>query len=135
MIMRKLIILTMLIGCGAPPDEEELPLDETLKENVTSISDHSNCPSAVTQDTHKLVCPEGKLCPGMTKQDVLDLFGEPDEIWDPGHSHLNQWRYEPESGYCVHEHWYCYVNFDSNTGLTNEQKDIKIEYLDVMADW
>ena len=133
-ITNKIIVLILMVGCGAPPssNDEETTLGETLKENVTSLG-HSNCPTDDSQDTHQLVCPEGKLCPGMTKQAVIELLGDPDEVFDPGHSHINEWRYEPESGHCTTEHIFCSVNFVDN--LLDTQENISPALLDLMADW
>ena len=133
--MRKLIILVLLIGCGAPPSGEEQPnVGEALNDNVTSISNNHNCPSTDTQDTHKLVCPAGKLCPGMSKQEVLAIIGDPTSIEVPyGYPHVDSWDYDADLGVCSDDLWTCTLTFHDE--LLRSQSKVSIQYIDLTAVW
>ena len=111
-------------------------MEERL-ESVTFpiVKDNDNCPSHQTQDTHKLVCPEGKLCPGMTKQAVIELLGEPEEVEVPfGYDQIDVWSWDRDSSMCVNSTLVtCKLVFEDN--LLIGQKDLNPYLIDLTGDW
>lgn len=118
--------LFILVSCGSddsssgePIAEEDATSEETLAEEVLYEEPEP--------------CAEGKLCPGMTRQEVLELLGDPIEVIDYGFAHQHWWAYDNDDqgvDYC-HTVIDCRVRFDRD-GYLREQKGFSISYLDIL---
>jgi hypothetical protein len=139
-------------GCpssGCVPEEEQPgqegsqePKEPATEEHVQTSTTETRTVTTTTttvedddkQDT--VVCEEGKLCKGMTKEQVLAVIGEPQTI--DKILYMTYWEWEENPGEAV----FCAERY---TAITNrcslefsgdklwKAKDFKSEWLDVLS--
>ncbi len=146
--MKTLILLTtlFLIGCGADPDDFKAKesdgcrsddkdclaakistdTDTDTEANDSTVSVSVNTQVTVNGDVNStsgsteaaLNCQAGKLCRGMTKEEVIEILGEPKSIKDV-YSGIVRWDYsDPDNGSLVcTSDWFCDVTFDKHGKL------------------
>jgi hypothetical protein len=145
--MKYLIVCILWVGCGVDPDDFKAEksdgcpsggceLVETPPQRAPEIvEEETESATQTTTNTVEVVptCTEGKICRGMTMEEVLALLGEPNRIQG------NTWYWEEQGGdtYVCNEREthhiltnYCQITFRSNK--VTSQREIKAEWIDLI---
>lgn len=122
----KALTLFILVSCGSDDSstesiaEEDASTEQILGEEKVLYEE-------------PVPCAENKLCPGMTREEVLELLGDPIEIIDYGFAHEHWWAYDNDDqgvDYC-HTVIDCRLRFNRDGNLV-QQQGFAIKYLDIM---
>ena len=149
MMRISIFILTLCLSCGTiegdvnvnPPEEDKKNSEENPSE---SLQDHNEeiTEQAIKTDTESIAdnCQAGKLCRGLTKEEVQDLLGDPTAVSVTGN--YEKWTYSElmaDSFLCVPliipsyadstltEN--CSVSF--RAGILTRQEGLKAEWIDL----
>ena len=124
-----------LFSCGSD-DSGSSGDTTTSEEQTTTKTDDEILLEALIESqtvTPPDTCAINKLCPGMTKDEVLTILGEPDELERRG----KEWHwivtYDNRDTHtvCTPSAWLnkCYLRFDGEWLVG--QQNIKVEFLDL----
>lgn len=143
--MRLLTILAFIIlaGCGLDPDDyapqqaDGCPSTGCPESEPEPAKEATPAPEAETaEETPPATgCSEGKICPGMSKAEVLTVLPAPDKVTDYGDGFVT-WTYKEDKGksrYCYERYSYswnnCKVYFEF--GLMESQDSVNPEWLEL----
>lgn len=128
-----LFFTLVFVACGADTSDSE-GNDTYVSESEDGSSSEEIATTTLEEEEYGLVCAEGKLCPGMTREDVLDLLGEPMRLKDYGFGHNHYWVYDNvDQGvdFCDSAIG-CELRFDRD-GILQEQNRFAVQYLDILT--
>lgn len=124
----------ILISCGVEGDvnvnADMEPTDKEASEETEETEDGLK----IEEEEEIVECAEGKLCPGMTREQVLELIGDPIEIVDYGFAHAHYWHYNNDDqgvDYCTTKHLDCKLRFNRD-GTLQEQNYFSLDYLEIL---
>lgn len=137
----KLVILLFLpvsIACGrddSGSNDGEMGASESTTDSpdqVLQFPDDSSLEMEFEEESPP--CAPGKLCPGMTREEVLALLGDPLRIDDYGFGHNYYYIYnnaDQDIDLCTTIVLDCKLRFNTS-GILIAQQYIKVSYLDIL---